>query len=95
MMAMIFEWDKKKAHYNLIKHGVSFEEASTSFGDEIGLTISDPLHSEFEDRYILLGYSDKNRLLVVVHTDRHERVRIISARKATKKERNQYEEGKK
>jgi uncharacterized DUF497 family protein len=89
---MLFEWDPEKAKQNLIKHGVSFEEASTAFGDTMSITISDPLHSEDEDRFILLGYSEKNRLLVVVHTDRGERIRIISSRLATKKERLNYEE---
>jgi uncharacterized DUF497 family protein len=78
----------------MIKHDVSFEEASTVFQDTQSITISDPLHSEAEDRFILLGYSKNNRLIVVVHTDRQDRVRIISARKASKKERIQYEKGK-
>ena len=91
---MLFEWNEKKATQNLIKHGVSFEEASTAFQDDMSLTISDPLHSEFEDRFILLGYSKNDRLIVVVHTDRQNRIRIISARLATKRERRQYEKGK-
>jgi uncharacterized DUF497 family protein len=88
---MLFEWDRHKADQNLIKHGVSFEEASTAFRDKMSITISDPLHSEDEDRFILLGYSEKNRLLVVVHTDRNNQIRIVSARRATKKERKNYE----
>ena len=91
---MLFEWNKNKAHQNLLKHGVSFEEASTAFHDKMSITITDPLHSEDEERFILLGYSEKNRLLVVVHTDRNNRTRLISARPATKKERMKYEEGK-
>jgi uncharacterized protein len=91
---MLFEWDPKKAHYNLIKHDVSFEEASTTFRDNQSVTISDSLHSEAKDRFILLGYSKKNKFKVFVHTDREHRVRIISARKATKSERLQYEKRK-
>jgi uncharacterized DUF497 family protein len=89
---MLFEWDPEKAKKNLVKHGVSFEEASTAFGDNMSITISDPIHSKDEERFILLGYSEKNRLLVVVHTDREDRIRIISSRLATKKERLNYEE---
>ena len=88
---MLFEWNKNKANQNLIKHGVTFEEASTAFGDKMSITIYDPLHSKDEDRFILLGYSEKNKLLVVVHTDRNDRIRIISARQATKKEKMSYE----
>ena len=88
---LFFEWDESKAAKNFRKHGVSFEEAATAFGDPFSITIYDPLHSENEDRFILLGMSGKNRLLVVVHTDRHEKIRIISARKAIQKERRQYE----
>ncbi|MFH1942593.1 MAG: BrnT family toxin [bacterium] len=90
---MLFEWNQDKARQNFIKHGVSFEEASTVFNDSLSLTIPDPLHSEDEERFILLGYSEKNRLLVVIHTDRNDRIRIISARQATKKEKSYYEEG--
>ena len=81
---MRFEWDPKKAQCNLIKLKVSFEKASTAFSDDQPVTISDPLHSESKDRFILLGYSKMNRLIVVVHTDRQDRVRNTSARKATK-----------
>jgi len=88
---LIFEWDPQKAKSNLIKHGVSFEEASTAFQDTLSLTIDDPLHSIDEDRVVLIGMSNKNRLLVVVHTERGDNIRIISARKATKKERKNYE----
>jgi uncharacterized DUF497 family protein len=88
---MLFEWDPKKAKINLSKHGISFDEASTAFKDTRSITISDPLHSSDEDRFVLIGQSEKNRLLVVVHTDRGERIRIISSRKATKKERQSYE----
>ena len=88
---LIFEWDERKAKQNIRKHGVSFEEAATVFGDQFSITIYDPLHSEDEDRFVILGMSSKNRLLVVVHTERGNKIRIISARKATKKERKQYE----
>ncbi len=88
---LLFEWDTNKARRNLQIHGVSFDEASTAFGDTLSLTIHDPLHSNEEERFILIGNSARNRLLVVVHTERRSTIRIISARKATKKERNQYE----
>jgi len=88
---LIFEWDSQKAKSNLKKHGVSFEEASTAFQNTLSLTIDDPLHSIDEVRVVLIGMSNKNRLLVVVHTERGDNIRIISARKATKKERKNYE----
>ena len=89
-MGLTFEWDKRKATGNLKKHGVSFEEAATAFADPFSLTIDDPEHSEDEDRFILIGQSFKNRAVVVVHTDRKGTIRIISARKATKREFEQY-----
>ena len=85
---LIFEWDLKKAETNLKKHGVSFEEASTAFKDPLSLTIDDPLHSGDEERLILIGMSYNNNMLVIVHTEIRDNIRIISARKATKKERN-------
>ena len=88
---LTFEWDPQKAETNIEKHGVSFEEASTAFRDPFSLTIDDPLHSTGEVRMVQIGISHKNRLLVVVHTERGDNIRIISARKATKKERNNYE----
>ena len=88
---LIFEWDPQKAKSNLEKHGVSFEEASTAFQDTLSLTIDDPLHSIDEERLILIGMSQENRILVVVHTERGDNIRIISARKATKEERKSYE----
>ncbi|WP_456408920.1 BrnT family toxin [Caldithrix abyssi] len=91
---LIFEWDKEKEKANLKKHKVSFVEASTAFKDPFSLTIYDPMHSIDEDRFVLLGKSYKGRLIVVVHTERNDRIRIISARKATKKEKAQYEEKK-
>ena len=90
---MEFEWDKDKADANLKKHRVSFEEAATVFGDLLSATFPDPDHSIDEDRYITVGSSDKNRILKVSHTDREGRIRIISARKATPRERQAYEEG--
>jgi hypothetical protein len=85
-----FEWDPKKAASNLRKHGVAFDEASTAFGDQLSITVPDPAHSRREKRFVLIGTSARERVLVVVHTDRDGRVRIISARRATKKERAQY-----
>jgi hypothetical protein len=89
---LLFEWDPNKAKENLEIHGVSFDEAGTAFRDTLSLAIYDPLHSEAEDRFVLLGNSHKDRLLVVVHTVRGDNIRLISARKASKKERKQYEE---
>ena len=88
---LIFEWGEKKADQNIRKHSVSFEEAATVFSDPFSITIYDPLHSKDEDRFVILGMSNKNRLLVVIHTERGDKIRIISARKAIKKERRQYE----
>jgi len=90
-MALQVEWDAAKAASNRRKHRVSFEEAATAFEDPQSLTIPDPLHSEDEDRFVLLGVSTSGKLLVVVHTERGDRIRIISARKATAPERKQYE----
>jgi uncharacterized protein len=89
---LLFEWDPNKAKENLELHGVSFDEAGTAFRDTLSLAIYDPVHSEEEDRIVLLGNSYKNRLLVVVHTVRGDNIRLISARRASKIERKQYEE---
>ena len=86
-----FEWDEEKAQSNLKKHGVSFEEAATIFNDPKIATISDPDHSEDEERYVSIGRSVIMRLLSVIHTFRKERIRLISARKATKAEKKNYE----
>jgi uncharacterized DUF497 family protein len=86
-----FEWDSEKAVTNQEKHGVSFLEAATAFGDDLSLTIPDPLHSDDEDRFILIGISVESRLLTVVHAERGARTRIISARKPTPTERRDYE----
>jgi uncharacterized protein len=92
-MSLAFEWDDKKAKQNLKKHRLSFEEASTVFGDPLALTIPDPVHSEDEDRLNTLGESNRQRLIVVSFTDRGDKIRIISARLATRRERKDYEEG--
>ncbi|MBI5213838.1 MAG: BrnT family toxin [Nitrospirae bacterium] len=89
---LLFEWNKNKAKKNFKIHGISFDEACSAFKDTLSLTIYDPLHSDDEDRFIVIGNSVDNRLLVVVHTERRDKIRIISARKATKHERKQYEE---
>jgi hypothetical protein len=88
-----FEWDDQKAASNLQKHGVSFDEAVSVFGDSLALTFSDTEHSEDEERSRTYGISNKERLLVVVHTERRNRVRLISARKATRYEKSIYENG--
>ncbi len=88
---LLFEWDPEKAAKNLIIHGVSFDEAAIAFQDPLSLKIYDPLHSDEEDRFVLIGNSGRNRLLVIVHTERGNKIRIINARKATKNEREQYE----
>jgi uncharacterized protein len=90
-MSLRFEWHDKKAIANKRKHGIAFEEASTVFGDSYSMTIYDPAHSVTEERFITIGMSDKHRLIVVVHTDRHNTIRIISAHKAVKNEIKQYE----
>jgi len=89
---LTFEWDANKAASNLAKHGVSFQEATTVFGDPVSITIPDPAHSQTEDRFIILGRSHQGRLLVVIHTGRGDNIRVISARRAGRRERKQYEE---
>jgi len=89
---MDFEWDPRKAALNLRKHGVSFLEAGTVFDDEMAITVPDPDHSKDEDRYITIGWSNCRRLLMVSHTDRGYKIRIISARELTRNERKGYEE---
>lgn len=95
MSGLRFEWDPDKAAENKRKHGVSFEEAESIFADEFALLIDDPEHSSEEDRFLLLGLSIKLRTLVVAHCYRKNNVviRIISARKATRKERDIYNQG--
>ena len=89
---MNFEWDDDKARRNQIKHGVSFAEAATVFGNPLAITYPDPDHSAHEQRWLTMGYSERERLLVIAHADGGENTRIISARKATRKERQAYEE---
>ena len=91
-MGLKFEWDKRKAKTNIQKHDVSFEEASTVFGDPLANIFDDKKHSENEDREIIIGHSTLQRLLIVFFTERaQDLIRIFSARKATKKERKDYE----
>ena len=90
-MVLPFEWDEEKAEENLKKHKVGFEEAKSVFGDPFSITIDDPDHSEQEQRFIDIGYSKNGRILVVVYTERGQKTRIISCRKATWLERRKYE----
>jgi uncharacterized DUF497 family protein len=92
MNAPTFEWDPAKAAANLKKHGVSFEEAVTVFQDPLAKIHADPDHSEDELRQILIGHSAQNRVLLVSFTDRRSRIRLISAREATRREHKEYEE---
>ena len=92
-MGLQFEWDSEKAHSNQHKHKVTFEEAATVFADALSITVSDPDHSEYEERYITVGLSQRHRLLMVAHTERGGRIRIISARELTKMEKSDYEQG--
>jgi uncharacterized protein len=87
-----FEWDPGKAKQNRRKHQVSFEEAATVFGDPLAITYPDPDHSTSEQRFITIGMSTVNRVLIVAHADRDEKIRIISARKTTQHERKHYKE---
>ena len=90
---MEFEWDDKKEVKNEKKHGVSFHEAGTVFGDPLAITFEDPDHSANEQRLITFGVSRLNRYIIVSHTERSARMRIISAREMNKHERKIYEEG--
>jgi len=90
---MQFEWDSVKATANLMKHGVSFDEAQTVFDDPLYVDFYDPDHSEEEPRYIIIGQSRQGRLLMVSYTERNDTMRIISSREATPTEREAYEEG--
>ena len=91
-MTLQFEWDPNKATRNVEKHQVSFEEAATVFDDLLFITVIDEEHSVEEERYITIGLSQRGRLLLVAHTDRAGQIRIISARKATKREEKFYAE---
>ena len=88
-----FEWDPAKAIANIEKHNVTFGEPASAFGDPLSLTVPDPEHSEGEYRYLLLGVSGAGRLVVVSHTERSGRIRIIGARPAVHRERRDYEQG--
>ncbi len=90
---MNFEWDPKKATSNVKKHGVTFQEAATIFGDPLAITFDDPDHSLRENQYITFGLSLQKRLIVVSHTERGDRTRIINARLMNREERKIYEEG--
>ena len=87
-----FEWDPDKARSNVSKHRVTFEEAMSAFWDPLSLTVFDGMHSEIEDRLILIGLSDRQRLLVVIYVERGDSLRPISARAADSDERREYEE---
>jgi uncharacterized DUF497 family protein len=90
---MQFEWDPDKAARNIAKHGVTFSDAATVFGDPLATTYFDPDHSDDEDRYLTFGQSNMGQFLLVSHTDRVDRIRIISARPMTRRERKSYEDG--
>ena len=90
---MLFDWDKSKAAGNLAKHKVSFEEAATVFDDPLSDTFDDPDHSVEERRFLIIGHSEKGRLLFISHTDDGETIRIISAHEPTRGEQKAYEQG--
>ncbi len=90
---MQFEWDQRKAKSNLKKHGISFQEAATVFGDALAITFDDPDHSVNEHRFLTFGLSRIGKAVIVSHTERDKSMRIISARLMTKQERQIYEEG--
>jgi hypothetical protein len=92
-MSQTFDWDEGKAAANLQKHKISFEEARSVFNDPLFISFYDEEHSSDEERFITIGMSDRNRLLLVAHTDDEAAIRIISARKATNQERGFYDEG--
>lgn len=92
-MPLRFTWDARKAQANLRKDGVSFVEAATAFEDPLSITVADPDHSADEARFILIGRSNSQQLVVVAHVERDETIRIISARPASRRERSTYEEG--
>ena len=92
-MGLRFSWDPRKAIRNERKHGISFREATTAFADPLSITIEDPDHSEREHRYLLIGITALDHLVVVAHSERGNEIRLISARRATRAEREAYEEG--
>ena len=87
-----FDWDDDKAEINIVRHGISFLEATSVFDDDLSITFLDPDHSIDEERLIIIGHSNRGRLLFVSHTDRNRRPRIISAREVTRRERKVYED---
>lgn len=89
---MVYEWDPRKADHNLRKHGVSFDEALTVFMDPLAVTFDDPDHSCGEHRSITIGLSASRRILFIAHAERDERIRMISARRATRREARAYQE---
>ena len=89
-MDLVFEWDEEKAKRNEAKHGVAFDEAKTIFNDPFAMTVSDPDHSDEEERWLNIGLSTEGRLLVVWYTERSEKIRIIGSRRATKAEERAY-----
>jgi uncharacterized DUF497 family protein/DNA-binding Xre family transcriptional regulator len=91
-MGLEFAWNQGKARANVSKHGITFDEATSVFGDPLSATIHDPDHSQGEQRYLMVGVSDRNRLLVVSFADREGTIRIIGARLASRRERRDYEE---
>ena len=92
-MALTFEWHPRKAAVNVRKHGVSFNEARTAFGDPFALIMADPRHSALEQREVLIGMTERSRIVAVMFTERAQNIRIISARLVTRRERIEYEEG--
>ena len=92
-MPIKFDWDPTKARRNFRKHRIDFDEASTVFADTLSITIPDPDHSEDDERWVTIGLSNRDRILVVVHTEKDETIRLISARRADRPERRTYEEG--
>jgi len=91
-MGLTFEWDKRTAASNRRKHEVTLEEATTAFADPLSLTVADPVSDRGEHRFVIIGLSHRSRLLVVVHTERGDNIRIFSARRATRREKMTYEE---
>jgi len=91
-MALRFSWDPAKAASNLRKHRISFAEGATAFGDPLSITVPDPDHSAGEQRYVLIGFTERGRLVVVAHVERGDEIRIINARFPTRRERKTYEE---
>ena len=92
-MGPVLRWDPEKARSNLRKHGVTFEEAAAVFRDVLSITIGEPLHSTEESRFVTIGRSDRDRTLVVVHSEVSDSIRIISASLGSRRERREYEEG--